>query len=129
MDFRASHGLGEDINDLKMNTPLRRQGSITNIIKAVNYLCENDYVSGQTLYVDGGTFGRILKNIITSNGQIFIKDLSVKAIVGVLSEERTNKQLINLSLTLYLDTSLAAKTDHIYHAVNYLDILSKLEIL
>lgn len=54
--------------------------------------------------------------------KIFIKDLSVEAIVGVLSEERNNKQMINLSLTLYLDTSLAAKTDHIYRAVNYLDI-------
>lgn len=54
--------------------------------------------------------------------KIFIKDLTVEAIVGVLPEERTNKQLINLSLTLCLDTFMASKTDHIYHAVNYLDI-------
>jgi NAD(P)-dependent dehydrogenase (short-subunit alcohol dehydrogenase family) len=34
--------------------PLKRPGSIRNIIQAVRFLITNDYVTGQTIFVDGG---------------------------------------------------------------------------
>lgn len=34
--------------------PLKRKGSPENIVKTINYLIENDFVSGQILSVDGG---------------------------------------------------------------------------
>ena len=34
--------------------PLKKKGNVQNIISAVNYLLQNDYVTGQTLFVDGG---------------------------------------------------------------------------
>ncbi|MFT4967908.1 MAG: pteridine reductase [Candidatus Deianiraeaceae bacterium] len=36
--------------------PLKRQGSVDDIIHAVEYLMDNKYVNGQNLYVDGGAF-------------------------------------------------------------------------
>lgn len=36
------------------NNPLEMKASEDNIISAVNYLLENDFVNGQILYVDGG---------------------------------------------------------------------------
>ena len=39
---------------LRESIPLRRQGTLDNIRQAVYYLLDNDYVTGQILYVDGG---------------------------------------------------------------------------
>jgi pteridine reductase len=36
--------------------PLQKQGSIEDIIKAVDYLLNASYVNGQNLFVDGGSF-------------------------------------------------------------------------
>ena len=36
--------------------PLQKQGSIEDIIKAVDYLLKANYVNGQNLFVDGGSF-------------------------------------------------------------------------
>ena len=47
----------KDIEYLEMiakNTPLRKPGSPDYIIKAVNYILDNDFVTGQCLFVDGG---------------------------------------------------------------------------
>ncbi len=36
------------------NVPLQRKGKVKNIVLAVCFLLENDYVTGQTIFVDGG---------------------------------------------------------------------------
>ena len=36
--------------------PLKKQGSAEHLNQALNYLLENDYVNGETLFVDGGNF-------------------------------------------------------------------------
>lgn len=48
---------GEGIDYLehrKTSNPLRAYGTLDQIIKSVMYLLENDFVTGQILYVDGG---------------------------------------------------------------------------
>ncbi len=48
-------GHGEDyLAGIALRTPMGRAGSIENIIDAFNYLLENDYVTGECLFVDGG---------------------------------------------------------------------------
>ncbi|ROS01707.1 3-oxoacyl-[acyl-carrier protein] reductase [Sinobacterium caligoides] len=43
------------------NTPLNHWGQVDNIVKSVDYLINNDYVTGSTLVVDGGwTIGKDL---------------------------------------------------------------------
>jgi pteridine reductase len=44
----------EDRERLKVTTPLRRLGSPADVTRAVVFLIENDYVTGETLVVDGG---------------------------------------------------------------------------
>lgn len=51
--------------------------------------------------------------------QIHIKDLLVRAIIGINDEERVNRQDVIINITLYADVRLAAETDDIVHAVNY----------
>ena len=34
--------------------PLKRKGELTNIVQTVNFLLENDYITGQCIFVDGG---------------------------------------------------------------------------
>lgn len=51
--------------------------------------------------------------------QILIKDLLLRAIIGIKKEERTNLQDVLVNLTLDVDTRPAAKSDDIDDAVNY----------
>lgn len=36
------------------NIPLKRKGNVSNITQTIIFLLENDYVTGQTIFVDGG---------------------------------------------------------------------------
>jgi NAD(P)-dependent dehydrogenase (short-subunit alcohol dehydrogenase family) len=48
-------GKGIDyINNLALNIPLKRPGSIENITETVNFFITNDYITGQIIFVDGG---------------------------------------------------------------------------
>ena len=48
-------GEGEDyLLKMARGAPMKRPGSIEDIINAFNYLLENDYVTGECLFVDGG---------------------------------------------------------------------------
>ena len=40
--------------DIVENTPLKRPGELSNITKCIEFLLENDYLTGQILYPDGG---------------------------------------------------------------------------
>ncbi len=42
------------IEAMAKKIPMKRTGSLENITNAVNYLLENDYVTGECLFVDGG---------------------------------------------------------------------------
>lgn len=44
----------EDLNTLAEETPLKRLGNCDDIAKAVLFLAENDFITGQILTVDGG---------------------------------------------------------------------------
>lgn len=35
-------------------TPMKQAGNVSDILNAVHYLCQSDYVTGEILYVDGG---------------------------------------------------------------------------
>jgi pteridine reductase len=39
---------------LRRTTPLKRLGSANEVVRAVIYLLEADYVTGETIVVDGG---------------------------------------------------------------------------
>lgn len=46
---------GKDYLDrLAKNIPLKRKGEPADIAKAVHFLLENTYITGQTIFVDGG---------------------------------------------------------------------------
>ena len=42
------------LNRLAKDIPLRRRGNITHITKSVEFLIENDYLTGQIIFADGG---------------------------------------------------------------------------
>jgi NAD(P)-dependent dehydrogenase (short-subunit alcohol dehydrogenase family) len=42
------------LNQLARSLPLKRKGDVGNVLKAIQYLISNDYVTGQVLFVDGG---------------------------------------------------------------------------
>jgi len=44
----------EYLENIAKNTPLKKPGRPDYIIKAVNYILDNDFVTGQCLFVDGG---------------------------------------------------------------------------
>jgi len=45
---------GSNPEDLKSFSPLNRNGKIEDVVRAINYLEEADYVTGEIHYVDGG---------------------------------------------------------------------------
>ncbi len=51
----APPGLSDDyLRRMALGAPMKRPGSIEDIINAFNYLLENNYVTGECLFVDGG---------------------------------------------------------------------------
>jgi FolB domain-containing protein len=57
--------------------------------------------------------------------RILIKDLLLRAIVGINEEERRNRQDVLINITLYADTRLAGVSDDIDDAVNYRTITKR----
>lgn len=51
--------------------------------------------------------------------EIFIKDLRVRAILGIYPHERVTPQEVVLNVTLYADTRPAAESDSIADCVDY----------
>ena len=45
---------GSNPDDLKSFSPLNRNGKIEDVVRAINYLEDADYVTGEIHYVDGG---------------------------------------------------------------------------
>jgi FolB domain-containing protein len=57
--------------------------------------------------------------------QVIIKDLSIRAVIGVHKWEREKPQEILINLVLYADLRKAGKTDDIKDTVNYRTISKK----
>ena len=51
--------------------------------------------------------------------RIEIKDLLIRAIVGINEDERTNRQDVVINITLFADMRQACRTDDIDDTVNY----------
>jgi FolB domain-containing protein len=51
--------------------------------------------------------------------EVFIKDLTVQAIIGVYAWEREKPQNILINIRMFTDTSLAARTDNIDDCIDY----------
>ena len=60
---------------------------------------------------------------------IFIKNLTCQAIIGVLPEERTSKQTLNIDLDIETDTSRAALTADLALSVDYAKVAREVEEL
>jgi FolB domain-containing protein len=56
---------------------------------------------------------------------ILIKDLLLRAIIGINPEERRNRQDVLINITLYVDTRAAGTSDAIEDAVNYRTITKR----
>ena len=51
--------------------------------------------------------------------EVFIKDLSVRAIIGINPDERVNPQEVLINVVLVVDTRPAARSENIEDAANY----------
>ncbi len=58
--------------------------------------------------------------------QIQIKNLLLRAIIGINDEERRNRQDVLINLTLFADTRPAGESDEITDAVNYRTITKRI---
>ncbi len=45
---------GANLEELRSFSPLNRNGEIKDVVRAINYLEDADYVTGEIHYVDGG---------------------------------------------------------------------------
>ena len=57
--------------------------------------------------------------------RIMIRDLLLRAIIGINEEERRNRQDVLINITLYADTRAASASDNIDEAVNYRTITKR----
>ncbi len=51
--------------------------------------------------------------------RIMIKDLLIRAIIGVNDDERENRQDVVINITMYTDTRAAGRSDDIEDTINY----------
>jgi FolB domain-containing protein len=61
--------------------------------------------------------------------KVFIKNLHVKAIIGVDQQERETPQDIVINTTVQTDTSTASKTDNISDCIDYANLTDKIRHL
>lgn len=54
--------------------------------------------------------------------KIFIKDLTIRCIIGIKPEERVKKQDIKINVVLYCDLSKACTSDNIEDTIDYVTI-------
>jgi FolB domain-containing protein len=57
---------------------------------------------------------------------IFIKDLIVPCIIGISASERTEKQLVTITIAASVNIHTAAQSDDIQDTVNYHDLTARI---
>lgn len=60
--------------------------------------------------------------------KIIIKDLEVNCIIGMLDFERVNEQRLHVSMVLYKDLSVCAKSGDLSDSVNYAQVCQSTEL-
>lgn len=60
---------------------------------------------------------------------IIINNITLPCLIGVFDNERTEKQLLTITLKLSVDTRIAGKTDKVHDTVSYHDIAVAVESL
>ena len=60
-----------------------------------------------------------MSEISAYNNKIYIRDLSIRCIIGVNQEERTEKQDVIINIILFADTRKAGQTDDLDDSVDY----------
>ncbi len=68
-------------------------------------------------------------NSLKKLDRVSLKDGEITCIVGVLPNERTETQKIRFSISMYLDTRMAAKKCDLYHSSDYSLVKNLLERL
>ena len=59
--------------------------------------------------------------------EIFIKDLLVKAVIGVYDWERKQQQNVLVNIRMFTDTRQAAKTDDIKDCIDYGEVTRQIQ--
>ena len=52
--LQGSDVTGEDWERLIRRVPMRQAGNVQQVVQAVEFLVENEYITGQTIVIDGG---------------------------------------------------------------------------
>jgi D-erythro-7,8-dihydroneopterin triphosphate epimerase len=60
-----------------------------------------------------------MSEISAYNDKIYIRDLSIRCIIGVNQDERTEKQDVVINVVLFTDTRKAGQTDDLDDSVDY----------
>ncbi len=60
-----------------------------------------------------------MSDISALNDKIYIRDLSIRCIIGVNEDERTEKQDVVINVILFTDTRKAGQTDALEDSVDY----------
>jgi len=60
-----------------------------------------------------------MSEISASDDKIYIRDLSIRCIIGVNEDERTEKQDVVINVILFTDTRKAGQTDALEDSVDY----------
>ncbi len=60
-----------------------------------------------------------MSEISACNDKIYIRDLSIRCIIGVNQDERTEKQDVIINVILFTDTRKAGQTDVLGDSVDY----------
>ena len=63
-----------------------------------------------------------MSEVSANDDKISIRDLSIRCIIGVNEDERTEKQDVVINVTLFTDTRKAGQTDALEDSVDYKNV-------
>lgn len=114
----------EDFSRLARFNPMRALGSPTDVAEAVAFLVESDFITGQTIFVDGGY--HLLHAPAPGGASIGISGLRLKVVLGVYEEERAAPQQVLADIGLEADVSAASSSDDLADTIDYHALAEKI---
>lgn len=107
----------ENFARLAQFNPLRTTGTPDDIADAVAFLIGCDFVTGQTVFVDGGY--HLLRAPAAGAGVIAIDKLRLQVTLGAYEEERRAPQEVVADIGLETDISAACLSDDLADTIDY----------
>lgn len=97
--------------------PMKALGTPKDVALSVAFLLENDFITGQTIFCDGGY--HLLHAVRQTESEIGIKGLRLQVLLGAYDSELESPQTVIADIGIKADIASACATDALADTIDY----------